>query len=62
MHGVQQHLRMTGNDHEQVVEIVRDAACEPSHGVEPLGMMQLFLKMSSFGDVARIHHYTADTW
>ena len=61
MHGVQQHVRIAGDDHEQIVEVVGDAARQTSHGLQPLRMMELLFQAFSLGDVARIHHHSIDS-
>ncbi len=61
MHGVQQHVRIAGDDHEQVVEIVRDAARQTSHGFQSLRMMELLFQAFALGDVARVHHHAIDS-
>ena len=44
MHGVQQHVRIAGDDHEQIVKIVRHAARQTAHRLQALRMMQLLFQ------------------
>ncbi len=48
---LEQEVRGTENGGEQVVEIVRDAAREPSHRLHLLGLPQLVLEQAMLGDV-----------
>ena len=47
----QQELGVSRNHHQQVVEVVSDAAGEASHGFHLLGLAKLLLQGAAFGDV-----------
>ena len=49
----EQQLRVAENRGQQVVEIVRDAAGEPSDAFDFLGLHQPFFEQPAVGDVAR---------
>jgi hypothetical protein len=42
---------------QDVIEIMRDAACEPAHGFHLLRLQQLLLEPLSFGDIAGNRRY-----
>ena len=46
------HIEVADNDTEQVVEVVRQAAGQLSHRVDPVRVTQLFLHLYSFRDIA----------
>ncbi len=48
---VQQELAVAGDHHEQIVEVVRDAAGQASDGFHLLGLAKLLLQRSMLGDV-----------
>ncbi len=52
LHRVQQHLRVSGDNHQQIVEVVRHAAGQPAHRLQPLRMMQLFFQALAVGYIA----------
>ena len=45
-------LRVAGNDVQEVVEVVRDAACQGADGLHLLGLAKLGLEALPLGDVA----------
>ncbi len=47
----QQELGVSGDHHEQVVEVMGDAAGEATHGFHLLGLAQLLLQGAALGDV-----------
>ena len=47
----EEKFRVAGNHHQQVVEVVRDAAGETAHGFHLLGLAKLLLEGAAFGDV-----------
>src|SRR5215510_14030423 len=49
-----------GDDREQVVEVVRDAAGKLADRLHLLGLSELSLELKSFGDVANVEHDAAN--
>ena len=54
MHRVQQYLRIAGDNHQQIVEVVRNAAGQPANRFQSLRMVQLLFQAQAVRDVARI--------
>ncbi len=50
---LQQHLGVSGDHHQQVVEVVRDAAGQPAHRIHLLRLPQLLFQLPPVGDVFR---------
>ena len=48
---LQQELAVAGDHHEQIVEVVGDAAGEPADGFHLLRLAELLLQGAAFGDV-----------
>ena len=48
---LEQELRVAGDHHQQIVEVVGDAACETSDGFHLLRLAQLLFESAAFGDV-----------
>ena len=49
---IQEHFKVTKDDHQQVVEFVRHAAGELAHRLHLMGLAQLSLDLLVFGYVA----------
>ena len=48
---LQQKFGVSGNHHQQIVEVVRDAARQPADGLHLLRLAQLLFERAPFGDV-----------
>ena len=48
---VQQKFGVSRDHHQQIIEVVSDAAGEPADGFHLLGLTQLLLERAAFGDV-----------
>ena len=48
---IKQELGVTGDHHQQVVEVMSDASGKPTHGFHLLGLAELLLQSPVFGDV-----------
>ena len=56
-HAFEQKFRITRNHHQQVIEVVRDTACEPSDGFHLLRLTQLLFEGAALGDVLGKYSY-----
>ena len=50
---IHQQLGVALDDHEEIVEVVGDAAREAAHGLHFLGLAELFFELMAFADVLR---------
>ena len=48
---LQQNFGIAADDHQQIVEVVRDSAGEPSHGFHFLGLPELLFQRAPLGDI-----------
>ena len=47
----EQHLGVTADDHQKIIEVVRHAACQPSDGLHFLRLTKLVFQSAPFGDI-----------
>ena len=59
---LEQEFGVAGDHHQQIVEVVRDAAGEPADGFHLLGLTELQFQGSGLGDVFHKNFETAAFW